>query len=74
MRISLHPIRSLERDFKISLIHSILKFLFILGIALLVFILTSRTYVPAAGMNNTFERVPQEITAPPAPSASSDIR
>ncbi len=71
MRISLHPIRTLERDFKFSFIHSCLKFLFILGIAFLVFVLTSKTYVPSAGMSNTYERLPQTADAPPAPFTSS---
>ncbi|AVR44637.1 hypothetical protein C7S20_04820 [Christiangramia fulva] len=65
MRISLHPIKSLERDIKFSLVHSFLKLLFILGIAFLVFLITSKTYVPSAGINTSYEIIPQDT--PPAP-------
>lgn len=71
MRNPLYPVTSLERDFKFYLINSFLKLLFILGIAFLVFVLTSKTYVPATGMSNSYERVPQAIDTPPVPFASS---
>lgn len=70
MRIHLYPGKILESDFKYAIINSLLKFLFIAGIAILVFILTSRTYVPASGMNNGYERIPQSVDASPPPPFS----
>ncbi len=67
MRISVQPAGSLEELIGQHLISFLLKFLFILGAAFLVFILTSRTYVPPAGMNSNVEQVVQSFTSVPPP-------
>lgn len=68
MRITVQPARPVEGDFKSILLNYLLKILFVLGVGVVVFIITSKTYVPPAGMNNNYERVLQVFEAgPPMP-------
>ncbi|MCP9199063.1 hypothetical protein MKO06_04030 [Gramella sp. GC03-9] len=67
MRLATAPARSIERDFKYAILHFLLKLFFVAGIAFLVFIITSKTYVLPLEVSPGINSIEVVDSAPPNP-------